>query len=203
MDGRWSAARISFKKSRVSSPRTVVVMSSPEDADFFDKYHKLYGANEQLKVKYNALEEEFTRFKTQSRKTQAQAAALTGGAISTNDKMLNKDDEERLMSLYSENTKLKSHIKQLKEKLKATTEALDKKTRETGMLRSRLKSASNSTLPKIPPVSRSQEIDIQYTNPVKKAAGGIPSISSKENDSANSMMDHQGLVEVARKYKTR
>jgi Ca2+-binding EF-hand superfamily protein len=178
-------------------------MSSPEDADFFDKYHKLYGANEQLKVKYNALEEEFTRFKTQSRKTQAQAAALTGGAISTNDKMLNKDDEERLMSLYSENTKLKSHIKQLKEKLKATTEALDKKTRETGMLRSRLKSASNSTLPKIPPVSRSQEIDIQYTNPVKKAAGGIPSISSKENDSANSMMDHQGLVEVARKYKTR
>jgi len=179
-------------------------MSSPAEADFFDKYHKLYGQNEQLKVKYNALEEEFTRFKTQSRKTQAQVTALTSGAISTNDKMLNKDDEERLMSLYSENTKLKSHIKQLKEKLKATTEALDKKTRETGMLRSRLKSASSSTLPKIPPVSRSQEIDIQYTNPVKKASGGgIPSISSKENDSANSMMDHQGLVEVARKYKTR
>lgn len=186
--------------------RSRLAATAPDDKDYFDKYHNLRSQHESLKGEFNNLQDEFVRFKTQSRKTQAQVASMTGGKVPPESK-LTKDDETAITRLYQENSKLKASNKNLKEKCKTLTDVVDKKTREVSMLRTKLKNlpSNTGTSSKFPAVSMSQEIDIMPTHASKRTGVSYaPSTSMKENDnSLNTALDHQGLVEVARKYKSR
>lgn len=177
--------------------------------DWEDEYHKLNAKHSELKGIYNEMEEHNRKLQGRIRKLESDLTQLGGGGPAVPQ---SREDEQLVVKLYAENSKLKASNTSLKEKNKLMLDALEKKKRELTLANKKnmsLKSASVGELPAAKGASIAQDIDIKPAPTNKKLGGSVKSSSVSSHaaaivsESLPQNADNGKLIEICRNYKVR